>query len=155
MRIGIGYDIHQLRKGRKLIIGGVQISYTKGLLGYSDGDVLIHAVMDALLGAAGLSDIGIQFPPGKPQYRNISSLVLLDKVRKIVKKQHYSISNIDSVIIAEEPKIAPYLSDMRKQISETLSITIDRVMIKGTTNEKLGHLGRGKGIAAYAVALLD
>jgi 2-C-methyl-D-erythritol 2,4-cyclodiphosphate synthase len=155
MRIGIGYDIHPLIKGRHLILGGVLVNYNKGLLGYSDGDVLTHAIMDALLGAASLRDIGNQFPQDNPQYKDISSLTLLGSVNKMLKEMNYSIANIDSVVIAEAPKIAPYISEMCKYISETLSITTNQVMIKATTNEKLGHLGKGKGIAAYAVALLE
>jgi 2-C-methyl-D-erythritol 2,4-cyclodiphosphate synthase len=155
MRVGIGYDIHPLVKGRRLFLGGVYIDFKKGLQGHSDGDVLIHAVMDALLGAAALPDIGNQFPPGDPGYKDISSLILLNSVKEKIREKNYTISNIDSVVIAEAPKISPYIQEMCKNISQTLSIEINRVMVKATTNEKLGHLGKNKGIAAYAVALLE
>lgn len=154
MRIGIGYDIHRLRKGRKLILGGTEIPYSKGLLGHSDADVLLHAISDALLGASNLGDIGQHFPDTDPKYKNISSRIILKKVYQLIRKKGYKIENIDSVIIAEEPKLAPYIPQMKKNIAKILEITDEKVSIKAKTNEKLGYLGKKQAIAAQAVVLL-
>ena len=155
IRIGHGYDVHRLTAGRKLILGGVEISYVLGLDGHSDADVLIHAIMDALLGAAALSDIGKLFPDTDPQYRGISSLILLKTVRDAIAERGYVISNIDATIIAQKPKLAPYISEMVRGVSDTLGIMPDQVNIKATTEEHLGFTGREEGIAAHAVCLLE
>lgn len=154
MRIGHGYDVHRLAEGRKLIIGGVEIPYEKGLLGHSDADVLLHAVMDALLGAAALGDIGKHFPDTDEKYKDADSLKLLRYVGKIIYNKGYRISNIDATIIAERPKMAPYIEKMRSNISDTLEIDIDCVNIKATTEEGLGFTGRGEGISAHAVCTI-
>lgn len=155
MRIGMGYDVHRLTENRKLILGGVEIPYEKGLLGHSDADVLLHAIMDALLGAAALGDIGKHFPDTDPAYKGISSLRLLDHVAGLLKKQGFSVGNIDAVIIAQKPKMAPYIPKMRQNIAQALGISADRVNIKATTEEKLGFTGREEGIASQAVCLLE
>jgi len=155
MRVGIGYDVHQLTPGRKLILGGVEIPFDKGLSGHSDADVLTHAVIDALLGAAGLRDIGKQFPPEDPRYKDISSLALLDEVNKLLKAKGFKVGNIDAVVVAEQPKIAPFIEDMRGRIGRTLRIDSGQVMVKATTTEGLGFAGRVEGIAAYSVALVE
>ncbi len=152
-RVGIGYDVHRLAEGRRLVLGGVEIAHPRGLDGHSDADVLLHAVMDALLGAAGMGDIGHHFPPGDPDYKDISSLVLLERVTVLVKQLGYSIGNVD-VTVAEQPKLAPHLSLMRCRMSAAMGIADEQVGIKATTNEGLGALGAGQGIAAWAVALL-
>ncbi|MBN1405690.1 MAG: 2-C-methyl-D-erythritol 2,4-cyclodiphosphate synthase [Candidatus Omnitrophica bacterium] len=151
MRIGIGYDIHRLVKGRKLVLGGVQIPHKKGLLGHSDADVLLHAVCDALLGAAGLPDIGKYFPNTDKRFKNISSLKLLDKTLAIIKQKKYSIQNIDTMILAQAPKISPYRNKMILNIAKTLKIKPDKINIKATTEE---GTRKTEAIAAYAVALL-
>ena len=153
MRVGIGYDVHKLVEGKKLILGGVEIPFEKGLLGHSDGDVLLHAICDALLGAAGEGDIGQHFPDTSPEYKDISSLVLLEKVKGLIKE--YRINNIDSIVIAQEPKLALYLEKMKENIAKVLKIDKDRINIKATTTEGLGPLGRGEGIAAYAMVSLE
>ena len=155
MRVGIGYDIHRLITGRHLVLGGVQIPFEKGLLGHSDADVVTHAIMDSLLGAAGLKDIGTHFPPGDPLYKNISSLVLLDEVKKLIAAKGFKINNIDAVIIAEQPKIAPFINAMRQRLSHTLDIAMEQLMVKASTNDTLGSIGNGQGIAAYAIATLE
>jgi len=155
MRAGIGYDVHKLVTGRKLILGGVEVPFDKGLSGHSDADVLTHAVMDALLGAAGLRDIGNQFPPEDTKYKDISSLVLLDEVNKLVRDKGFVVVNIDAVIVAQQPKISPYVEDMRSLISRRLGLNLEQVMVKATTTDGLGFAGRGEGMAAYAVALVD
>jgi 2-C-methyl-D-erythritol 2,4-cyclodiphosphate synthase len=155
MRVGIGYDVHPLVPGRKLVLGGVEIPFAKGLSGHSDADVLTHAISDALLGAAGLRDIGIQFPSDDPAFKDISSLVLLGRVKTLVKTSNFRIGNIDAVIVAQQPKVAPYIEDMRGRISRTLEIDVRQVMVKATTTDGLGYAGRMEGIAAYAVALID
>jgi len=155
MRAGIGYDVHKLATGRKLILGGVEVPFDKGLSGHSDADVLTHAIMDALLGAAGLRDIGSQFPPEDPKYKDISSLVLLDEVNKLVWDKGFVVVNIDAVIVAQQPKLSPYVEDMRRLISRTLGIDLQQVMVKATTTDGLGFVGRGEGMAAYAVALVE
>jgi len=153
-RTGTGYDVHQLKEGRKLILGGVEIPFEKGLLGHSDADVLVHAIMDALLGAAALGDIGRHFPDSDETYRGISSLLLLAKVKELLLENGYRIGNIDAVVVAQRPKIAPYIGEMISHIAGTLEIEEDRINIKGTTTEKLGFCGREEGIAAQASALI-
>lgn len=155
MRIGIGYDVHKLVSERDLILGGVKIDYAYGLLGHSDADVLIHAIMDALLGAAALGDIGKHFPDTDERYKGISSIELLSHVGKLLSSNGYAIGNIDSVIIAQAPKISPYIEDMRKNIAQTLNIDFNSVSVKATTTEKLGFEGRGEGISAEAVCILN
>lgn len=155
MRIGMGYDVHRLTEGRDLIIGGVRIPYEKGLLGHSDADVLLHAIMDALLGAAAFGDIGKHFPDTDPQYKGISSLQLLEHVGDLIEKEMYVISNIDATIIAQRPKMAPYIEEMRGQVARTLHLDLSQVNIKATTEEGLGFTGSGEGIAAQAAAALD
>ena len=155
MRIGMGYDVHRLVENRKLIIGGVNIYYEKGLLGHSDADVLLHAVMDSLLGAAGLGDIGKHFPDNNEKYRGISSVSLLKEVGKLLEENRYSIVNIDSTIIAEKPKMAPYINEMRLNISTALGLNIDKVNVKATTEEGLGFTGRQEGISSQSICLLE
>ncbi|NLL70882.1 MAG: 2-C-methyl-D-erythritol 2,4-cyclodiphosphate synthase [Epulopiscium sp.] len=155
MRIGMGYDVHRLIKERPLIIGGVHIPFEKGLLGHSDADVLTHAVMDALLGAAALGDIGKHFPDTDPTYKNISSLVLLEKVKESLEREKYTIINIDATIVAQLPKMAPYINEMRKNISEILKIDIQQINIKATTEEGLGITGKGEGITSHVICLLQ
>jgi 2-C-methyl-D-erythritol 2,4-cyclodiphosphate synthase len=153
-RIGIGYDIHKFKKGRRLILGGVQIKHAFGLDGHSDADVLVHAIMDALLGAAGLLDIGSYFPNTDARYKNISSLELLSKVMSLIKKKNLCVVNIDSTVAAEEPKIMKHANNMKKNIAKLISVSKDRIGIKATTNEGIGSVGRKEGIAAIAVCLL-
>lgn len=155
MRIGHGYDVHRLTQGRKLILGGVHIPYEQGLLGHSDADVLTHAVMDALLGGAGLWDIGHAFPDTDPAYEGADSLVLLDKVMKMLDQKGYYVGNVDATILAQRPKLAPYIPHMRENLAERMGVTLDCVNIKATTEEGLGFTGSGEGIAAHAVALLE
>lgn len=155
MKIGIGFDVHRLVEGRKCIIGGVQIPHSKGLLGHSDADVLTHAICDALLGAAGLGDIGTYFPDTDQKFKDIDSQILLKQVKEEISKLGFEIENIDSVVMAEQPKINPHRSEMRAVLSKTLEIEEARIGIKATTTEKLGFVGRGEGIAAQAVALLS
>lgn len=154
IRIGNGYDIHRLVEGRPLILGGVKIPHTLGLLGHSDADVLTHAIMDAMLGALSLGDIGHYFPPSDPQWAGADSLVLLQQVNNLVRSQGWQIGNIDSTIVAERPKLKPHLKQMRDRLAEILTIKPEQVGIKATTNEKLGPVGREEGICAYAVVLL-
>ncbi|MGF1590059.1 MAG: 2-C-methyl-D-erythritol 2,4-cyclodiphosphate synthase [Pleurocapsa sp.] len=154
IRIGNGYDIHQLVEGRALILGGVKIPHTLGLLGHSDADVLTHSIMDALLGALGMGDIGHYFPPSDPQWKGADSLRLLEQVVRIIQSQGWEIGNIDSTIVAEQPKLKPHIKQMRSTLAEILAIAIDQISIKATTNEKLGPIGREEGICAYAVVLL-
>ena len=149
-RTGLGYDVHRLTEGRKLILGGVEVPYEKGLLGHSDADVLIHAVMDALLGAAGLGDIGLHFPDSDPAYKGISSVKLLKETAAKLKDAGYSVVNIDSIVVAEAPKLRPYIAEMEKNMAEALCITPDRVNVKATTEEGLGFTGKGEGMAAFA-----
>ena len=155
MRIGQGYDVHRLVEGRKLILGGVEIPYEKGLLGHSDADVLLHAVMDALLGAAALGDIGQHFPDSDERYKGISSVELLKDVGKILQENGYLIENIDSTVIAQRPKLLPYRPQMAKNIADALGIEPDQVSVKATTEEGLGFTGAGEGISAQAIALLS
>jgi 2-C-methyl-D-erythritol 2,4-cyclodiphosphate synthase len=154
MRTGIGYDIHRLVEDRKLVLGGVDIPYVKGLLGYSDADVLIHAISDAMLGALALGDIGEHFPNTDPKWRNISSVEILTKAFNMVSEKGFTVNNIDSMIIAEEPKLYPFKDLMVEKISGALGIGKDRVSVKATTNEGVGALGKGDAIAAYAVVTL-
>ncbi len=154
MRVGTGYDVHRLTEGRKCIIGGVEIPYEKGLLGHSDADVLLHAVMDALLGAAALGDIGRHFPDTDPAYQGISSLKLLGHVAKLLEENLFFVENIDATIIAQAPKMRPYIDQMRENIAKTLGLEMGQVNVKATTEEGLGFTGRGEGISAQAVCLL-
>ncbi len=155
MRIGTGYDVHRLGEGRDLFIGGVKIPYEKGLIGHSDADVLLHAVMDALLGAAALGDIGQHFPDTDEAYRGISSLELLRRVRELLEEHMFFVGNVDATVIAQRPKLAPYREEMRRNIAEALEIPADRVSVKATTEEGLGFTGAGQGIAAQAAVLLE
>ena len=155
MRIGTGYDVHRFIEERLLILGGVTIPYEKGLLGHSDADVLTHAIMDALLGAAGLGDIGRHFPDTDETYRGISSLKLLSYVNNLLEENLYTIQNIDATIVAQEPKLAPYLSQMEENIKDVLFLSVNQINIKATTEEGLGFTGSGEGISAQAVCLLE
>ncbi len=154
MRIGIGYDVHKLVNDRPLILGGVIIPYPVGLLGHSDADVLTHAIMDALLGAAALGDIGKHFPDSDARYRGISSLELLKEVMSKLTELHYSINNLDAVVVAQAPKLAPYLPDMRDNLAKIMGLPLEDINLKATTTEHLGFAGRGEGIGAYAVCTL-
>ena len=154
MRIGQGYDVHRLVEGRTLILGGVTIPYEKGLLGHSDADVLVHAVMDALLGAAALGDIGQHFPDTDPRYEGISSIRLLEQVGALLEEKGFVIENIDATVVAQRPKLAPYREEMRKNIAAALRISQDQVGIKATTEEELGFTGAGEGISSTAITLL-
>ena len=154
IRIGNGYDIHQLSPDRPLILGGMEIPHELGLLGHSDADVLTHAIMDAMLGALSLGDIGLYFPPTDPQWKGADSLVLLSKVNQLIQERGWHLGNIDSVVVAERPKLKPHITAMRDRIAGVLQIPPDRIGIKATTNEKLDSVGREEGICAYAVALL-
>jgi len=155
MRVGLGYDVHKLVPGRDLIIGGVKIPHTLGLLGHSDADVLIHAIMDSLLGAAALGDIGKHFPDTDVKFKGISSVKLLNEVRVLLIKNNYKIDNIDATIIAQRPKMAPYITSMRKNISEALSISIDQINVKATTEEGLGFTGIEEGISSQSICLIS
>ncbi|MBO0351151.1 2-C-methyl-D-erythritol 2,4-cyclodiphosphate synthase [Phormidium pseudopriestleyi FRX01] len=154
IRIGNGYDIHQLVSDRPLILGGVTIPHELGLLGHSDADVLTHAIMDAMLGALSLGDIGLYFPPSDPQWAGADSLKLLAQVNQLIRERGWEVGNIDSVVVAERPKLKPHISAMRDRLAQVLNIEGDRIGIKATTNENLGPVGREEGIAAYAVTLL-
>jgi len=154
MRVGIGYDAHPLISGRSLVLGGIKIPFDKGLSGHSDADVLTHAIIDAMLGAAGLKDIGNQFPAEDSRYKDISSLILLDEVNELLKAKGFEIGNIDAIIIAQQPKLSSFIDLMRDHISQTLGIVLEQVMIKATTTDGLGFTGKEEGIAAYAVALV-
>lgn len=154
MRIGIGYDVHQLAPDRKLWLGGIEIPHTLGLLGHSDADVLLHAICDALLGAAALGDIGQHFPDNDPQYKNIDSKLLLSRTCQLLHAQGYRVGNIDSIIVAQKPKVAPYIPQMRQTIAHLLGIDTAQVSVKATTTEHLGFEGRQEGISAHAVALI-
>jgi 2-C-methyl-D-erythritol 2,4-cyclodiphosphate synthase len=154
-RIGFGFDVHRLAAGRKLVLGGVEIPFEKGLLGHSDADVLSHAIADALLGAAAAGDIGTHFPDTDPKYKNISSLTLLSHVAHLLAEKSFAIVNIDTTIVLQQPKIAPHVERMRKNIAGALHVEIDTVSVKATTNEGLGFIGAGDGAVAYAVAQVD
>ena len=155
MRIGMGYDVHRLVEGRKLILGGVEIPYEKGLLGHSDADVLVHALMDALLGAAALGDIGKLFPDNEQKFKDIDSMLLLKEVGNVLAEHNYSISNIDTTVVAQRPKLAPFIGQMRQRIAQVLNISEEKVSVKATTTEGLGFTGEGAGIAAYGVCLIE
>lgn len=155
MRVGLGYDVHKLAENRKLIVGGVDIPYEKGLLGHSDADVLIHAIMDALLGASKLGDIGVLFPDSDPKYKDISSITLLKYVKEAMDKKIIKIINIDSIIVAQKPKMRPYIEEMEKNIAKALGISTDDVNVKATTEEELGFTGSGEGISSKAVCLIE
>jgi 2-C-methyl-D-erythritol 2,4-cyclodiphosphate synthase len=155
MRIGIGYDVHKLVNGRKLIIGGVEIKFKKGLAGHSDADVLIHAIIDSLIGAMGEHDIGFHFPTNDPKYKGISSLLMLEKIADLVKAKGFSVINIDSTVVMETPKISPYVREMRMNISSVLGIPENCVNVKSKTEEGLGFTGKSQGVAAYAVSLIE
>jgi len=155
VRFGIGYDVHRLVPGRDLVLGGVKVPYEMGLAGHSDADVLVHAIMDALLGAAGQGDIGRHFPDTDLQYKGISSLILLKRVIEIISRDGFKVNNIDSIIVAQKPKLAPYVSEMTENIASAINIGGPRVNVKATTTEGLGFTGAGEGIAAYAIASLE
>lgn len=155
MRVGLGYDVHKLTENRKLILGGVEIPYEKGLLGHSDADVLIHAIMDALLGASKLGDIGVLFPDTDSKYKDISSITLLKYVKEEMDKKNINIINIDSIIVAQKPKMRPYIADMEKNIAEALNMNADDINVKATTEEELGFTGSGEGISSKAVCLIE
>ena len=154
MRIGMGYDVHRLVEDRKLILGGVEIAYDKGLLGHSDADVLVHAVMDALLGASALGDIGKHFPDTDPAYKGISSILLLEHVGKLLRDNGFVIGNIDATIIAQKPKMAPHILEMRENMAAALNIELNQINVKATTEEGLGFTGTGEGISSQAICLL-
>lgn len=155
IRIGHGYDVHRLTEGRKLVLGGVEIPFEKGLLGHSDADVLLHAIADALLGACGLSDIGVLFPDSDPAYEGISSLMLIGKVSEELRRHNARIINIDSTVIAQSPKLSPYICQMREKTASALGISAEDVNIKATTEERLGFTGSGEGISAHAVCIIE
>ena len=155
LRIGYGYDVHRLKEGRKLIVGGVEIPFARGLDGHSDADVLTHAVMDALLGAAALGDIGKLFPDSDAAYRDADSLILLEKVREVLAQNGFSVVNVDAVLVAQAPKVAPYGEQMRRNLARAMAADPAQVSVKATTEEHLGFTGTGEGMAAHAVALLE
>ena len=155
LRIGNGYDVHVLTEGRRLVLGGVEIPHIKGVLGHSDGDVLVHAIMDAMLGALALGDIGQYFPDTDMQYKNIDSMLLLSKVKELIYSKGYKIINLDSIIVLQKPKVKPYIEAMRKRIAEVLELEIDQVSVKATTEEKLGFTGDESGVKSYCVVLLE
>ena len=154
MRVGIGYDVHRLAPGHRLVLGGVEVSSVQGLIGWSDADVLTHAVIDALLGAAAMGDIGSHFPPGDPQYKDISSLVLLRRVGDMLKKKGWQVGNVDATIVAEQPKLRDYIDNMRQKLAQTLDVDAELVSIKASTSEQLGFAGREEGMVAWAVATI-
>lgn len=155
LRIGNGYDVHKLVEGRTLILGGVEIPHTKGVLGHSDGDVLIHAIMDAMLGALTLGDIGQHFPDTDMKYENIDSTILLTRVKELIAERGYRVINLDSIIVLQKPKVKPYIEAMRKRVAEILEIDIEQVSVKATTEEKLGFTGDESGVKSYCVVLLE
>lgn len=155
VRVGFGFDVHQLKEGKELWLGGIKISHTKGAVGHSDADVLIHAICDALLGAAGLRDIGFHFPDTSSEFKGIDSKILLERVSLLLKKEGYSIGNIDCTLVLEQPKINPHIDEMKKTLSAILNIEVNDIGIKATTNEKMGYVGREEGVCAYAVALIQ
>jgi 2-C-methyl-D-erythritol 2,4-cyclodiphosphate synthase len=154
MRVGIGYDVHPLVRGRKLVLGGIEIPFNNGLDGHSDADVLVHAIIDALLGAAGLWDIGSHFPP-EARYKDISSINLLRQVMTLLRAHGWQVNNVDATVVAEQPRLSPFIPQMQRRISETLGISPEQVGVKATTSKGLGFLGKGEGIAAHAVALVE
>lgn len=153
-RVGFGYDVHQLKKGIKLILGGIVITHNKGTLGHSDGDALIHAICDALLGAADLGDIGIHFPDTSSEFKGIDSKILLERCIKLIKRKNYNIGNIDSTICLQRPKVKDHIPEMKKVLAEVMEIEKEQISIKATTTEKMGFVGKEKGVSAYAVALI-
>lgn len=155
MKIGIGIDAHRLVEGRPLILGGVKIPYHQGLLGHSDADVLTHAIMDALLGALALGDIGLHFPPSEESYRDADSVILLRRVMHLIDEKGYRIGNIDAVVVAQSPKLAAFIPKMRERLAGAMEISVDQISVKATTTERMGYEGRGEGISAQAVALLE
>ena len=155
IRIGNGYDVHVLAEGRKLMLGGVEIPHTKGVLGHSDGDVLVHAIMDAMLGVLALGDIGQHFPDTDMKYENIDSTILLKRVKELIAERGYKIINLDSIIVLQKPKVKPYIEAMRKRIAEVLEIDVEQVSVKATTEEKLGFTGDESGVKSYCVVLLE
>ncbi len=155
IRVGFGFDVHQLTEGRDLILGGVQIPHTKGALGHSDADVLIHAICDALLGAAGLKDIGYYFPDTSAEFKGIDSKILLQRVMDLLQERNYVVGNVDASLILEKPKIKPFIDQMRETLAPILKIETGDISIKATTNEKMGYVGREEGVAAYAVCLIE
>jgi len=155
MRVGIGYDVHPLTSGRGLVLGGVEVPFDKGLSGWSDADVLTHAIIDAILGAAALGDIGSHFPPGESQYKDISSRQLLERVKNELMGHGWRVNNVDATIVAEQPKLRDFIDRMRHQLSQTLGIDVSRVSVKASTSDRLGFVGRGEGIAACAVVLIE
>ncbi len=154
MKVGIGYDIHRLVTGRKLVLGGVEIPFEKGLFGHSDADVLVHSICDAILGALGKGDIGLHFPDSNPKYKDISSLILLGKVSEIMTEANFQVNNLDSIIIAQSPRLLPYIEEMKKNVSRVVNSSREVINIKATTNEGLGLIGQGEGIAAYTIVSL-
>jgi 2-C-methyl-D-erythritol 2,4-cyclodiphosphate synthase len=155
IRVGFGFDVHQLKKGKELWLGGIQLKHTKGAVGHSDADVLIHAICDALLGAAGMRDIGFHFPNTSAEYKNIDSKKLLIQVVALLKKESYAIGNIDCTLVLEDPKINPHIDKMKETLAPLLNIEISDIGIKATTNEKMGYVGREEGVCAYAIALIQ
>jgi 2-C-methyl-D-erythritol 2,4-cyclodiphosphate synthase len=155
IKVGFGFDVHQLQEGRKLVLGGVDVPHVKGALGHSDADVVIHALCDALLGAAGLKDIGYYFPDTDATFKNIDSRILLEKVIQLIEERNYAVGNADISLVLEKPKIKPYIDEMKAQLSKILKIDAEDISIKATTNEKLGYVGREEGVAAYAVVLIQ
>ncbi len=154
MRAGIGYDVHRLVEGRRLILGGVEIPYHKGAQAHSDGDVIAHAVGDAILGASGLGDLGVYFPPNDPRYEGISSMTILQEIKGMVEKRNFRIDYVDVMLVLEEPKVASYVEEMKRKIARALGLNDDRVSVKATTNEGMGFVGRKEGVGAMAVCLL-
>lgn len=155
IRVGFGFDVHQLKDGNDLWLGGIKLAHTKGAVGHSDADVLIHAICDALLGAAGMRDIGFHFPDTASEFKGIDSKILLDRVSQLLKKEGYSIGNIDCTLVLEQPKINPHIDEMKKTLSTILNVEVNDIGIKATTNEKMGYVGREDGACAYAVALIQ
>lgn len=155
LRIGNGYDVHKLVEGRRLVLGGVEIPHTRGVLGHSDGDVLIHAIMDAMLGALALGDIGQHFPDTDMKYENIDSTILLKKVKELIADRGYRVINLDSIIVLQKPKVKPYIEAMRERVAEVLEVDVEQVSVKATTEEKLGFTGDESGVKSYCVVLLE
>ncbi|MDI3481023.1 MAG: 2-C-methyl-D-erythritol 2,4-cyclodiphosphate synthase [Tepidanaerobacteraceae bacterium] len=155
MRVGMGFDAHRLVEGRKLVLGGVTVPFEKGLLGHSDADVLVHAINDALLGAAALGDIGVHFPDTDMRFKDISSILLMKRVGELLREAGFGIVNIDSVICAEKPKLSPFIPKMRQNIAEALGIEVEKISVKATTTEGMGYEGRGEGISAHAVCMIE
>lgn len=155
VRVGFGFDVHQLQEGKELWIGGIQLSHTKGAVGHSDADVLIHAICDALLGAAGMRDIGFHFPDTSKEFKDIDSKILLARVMDLLKKENYSIGNVDCTLVLENPKINPHIDKMKQALAPILTIETSDIAIKATTNEKMGYVGREEGVCAYAVVLIQ